>query len=576
MFIVNNKNDRKKSVINSSLLKSSLYSSATVLLLFSLFSNNAEAALDAYITKLSASPGEQFSLLVNSTSVDYQYQIVKYGKIPTVVFSSPKIVAVKQIIPTVDAWKTNLNWASPQTIVIPAQWKSGIYQIKIQSGIETTLVDFRVKEKKPGSSSRILMFDNSMTNIAYNFWGGKSLYDYNSTGARAHHLSLYRPNPFQSQPEELEFVCWAEHNNIPLEHASMLDLHQNPDLLNNYNTIIFLGHSEYWSREMRDNYDQFVATGGNALIMGGNTMWWQIRIENGQLVGYKDNLDPIINTDPSRATLLWLNSIVNLPENKSTGVSFLEGGYVNSTGFYMAVDGYGGYTVTDQNHWVFTGTGLLNGDVFGQQETIAGYEVDGVDFIWLNGVPVLTGNDGAPSNFKILAYSPAATAGWAGNGTMGVFQFKNTPKNGGTVVNTATIDWADGLWNIISNTPIANTHVSQITKNILNQFNATGLPPYPDFDGDGIYDDTDNCKNNSNPAQVDTDKDGYGNLCDADFDNNGLVNSLDLSTFKTKFLTSDPNVDLNSDGVVNSLDLSIFKPLFFKAPGPAAIDFIKP
>lgn len=35
-----------------------------------------------------------------------------------------------------------------------------------------------------------------------------------------------------------------------------------------------------------------------------------------------------------------------------------------------------------------------------------------------------------------------------------------------------------------------------------------------DFDGDGIFDDKDNCRTNVNPDQADSDHDGYGDLCD--------------------------------------------------------------
>ena len=44
-----------------------------------------------------------------------------------------------------------------------------------------------------------------------------------------------------------------------------------------------------------------------------------------------------------------------------------------------------------------------------------------------------------------------------------------------------------------------------------------------DTDGDGIADELDNCLNKSNPAQIDTNSDGYGNACDADYNNDGVI-----------------------------------------------------
>ncbi len=93
-----------------------------------------------------------------------------------------------------------------------------------------------------------------------------------------------------------------------------------------------------------------------------------------------------------------------------------------------------------------------------------------------------------------------------------------------------------------------------------------------DTDGDGVVDNVDNCILVPNPAQRDTDGDGYGNYCDPDFDNNLIVNAKDLAFFKTKFFSTDPDADLNGDGGVNAGDLAILKSFFFKEPGPSGLN----
>ena len=92
-----------------------------------------------------------------------------------------------------------------------------------------------------------------------------------------------------------------------------------------------------------------------------------------------------------------------------------------------------------------------------------------------------------------------------------------------------------------------------------------------DTDGDGIYDGADNCVLVSNTDQIDTDGDGFGNICDADLNNDNVVNVLDFNIFRTVFLTSDPNSDFDGNGVVNVFDFNIFRQLFLKTPGPSGL-----
>jgi hypothetical protein len=74
-----------------------------------------------------------------------------------------------------------------------------------------------------------------------------------------------------------------------------------------------------------------------------------------------------------------------------------------------------------------------------------------------------------------------------------------------------------------------------------------------------------------NRDQLDSDGDGYGNACDADLNNDGIVNSVDLALFRAKFGSSGRGqTDLNGDGVTNAVDLAIFRRLFAGRPGPSA------
>ena len=93
---------------------------------------------------------------------------------------------------------------------------------------------------------------------------------------------------------------------------------------------------------------------------------------------------------------------------------------------------------------------------------------------------------------------------------------------------------------------------------------------HQDTDNDGIDYADDNCRAASNPDQRDTDGDGIGNVCDADLNNDCIVNVLDLGPFRQLFFTDDPDADFNGDGVVNAIDLGQLRLQFFDVPGPSA------
>ena len=85
-----------------------------------------------------------------------------------------------------------------------------------------------------------------------------------------------------------------------------------------------------------------------------------------------------------------------------------------------------------------------------------------------------------------------------------------------------------------------------------------------------MSDDLDNCREYVNPNQRDSDNDGYGNWCDPDYDNNGIVNFGDFIRFVRAWGSDDFDIDLNDDGIINFGDFVIFVHYFFGPPGPGA------
>ena len=224
---------------------------------------------------------------------------------------------------------------------------------------------------------------------------------------------------------------------------------------------------------MRDHLEQFIAQGGNVAFFSGNSVCWQVRSEDDgrALTCWKENYfkDPVYATgDYTLLTSLWSHHLIKRPENELTGVGFLQGGFHKSHGQFM--DGSGAFTVHRPEHWIFEGTELKRDDSFGGHNTVVGYECDGSELEWRDGLPFPTYRDGTPETFTVLGTAPASwhpgdsewyekwEKGRVGAACLGVY----TKPSGGTVFTSGTTDWAHGLRG-------GDPEVETITKNILNR-----------------------------------------------------------------------------------------------------------
>ena len=108
-----------------------------------------------------------------------------------------------------------------------------------------------------------------------------------------------------------------------------------------------------------------------------------------------------------------------------------------------------------------------------------------------------------------------------------------------------------------------------------------------DTDGDGVVDGNDNCTLVANAQagnvpgtsiplyQLDSDHDGYGNLCDADLNNSGLVTTADFAMLRSvlselaSYNALSAAADMNGSGTVTATDFGLLRARLNTPPGPS-------
>ena len=392
--------------------------------------------LEGYCDPVSVQAGEEVGFCVSTNAQEFSLEVARVGAEDEVVWTKTGIPGTEYPLDDGSgkpgrAAMYGVNWPAAVKLTVPPEWKSGFYRVVLRAGTETRgeiprgpfhrvmmtnqpprfVMFFVVRAAEPGQRSKILLQLASNTYQAYNGWGGSSLY----TGPKTPRVSFRRPlhaYPWGSPITwELPLIRWAERAGYPIDVCTNLDLELHPEILPHYRLVLSVGHDEYWSAGMRDSLETFIANGGNCAFFSGNTCCWQVRVEDAgrALVCYKrvHEADPVFkNPDRRRLTTLWSDPLLQRPENLLTGVGFTYGGYNGVFESYVAGPGEGEYTVHRPEHWLLAGTGLERGQKFGQEASIAGYEMDGCEMIFKDGVPYPTGRDGTPKDFEIVATAP--------------------------------------------------------------------------------------------------------------------------------------------------------------------------
>ena len=445
----------------------------------------AATSLEAYASATSVRPGGTINFHARdpagSLNVDrsVSFGIARIG-LPDVDMMFSTVQVRNRTVPAT-AYASGCGWPVTTSVTIPANWPSGLYYAVFGNDANACTVPFVVAPVQKTAAAKVMVQIPVTTAQAYNGYGGKSLYTYNSSGGiAAPKVSFDRPfdDPwnYAFDPWQAPFVKWLAKNGIVADFCTSIDLHGTPGLLSGYQLFVTAGHDEYWSRDMRGRLDRFVAAGGNVAIFSGNTCWWQARMEanaagkaNRTLVCYKSaTADP--DTRAAYKTVNWIDLVPPDPENTSTGLGWRYGASWTNTQPRPSTP----FIVQRPNHWVFAGTSMTTGTTFAGD--CVGYEVDAVEMRkGSDGLVYPTFADGTLPTTTLLAWADAST--WdaqamalgqghekSGYGAMAIV---TRGGSAGAIFNAASIEWARGLLpELNGQNPSV---VSRITLNVLNK-----------------------------------------------------------------------------------------------------------
>lgn len=394
---------------------------------------------EGYADQQSYRPGDRVTLFLNSNFPERaSMHLYDYTGRPVFEFTGD---LVTQTAVGPNPWETGFGFQPSASFTLP-DLPSGVYLVE-------GLIPLIVKTA-PAQHADVVILYPTNTVAAYNSAGGKSMY----SPEPAPIVSFQRlAGPTSQLAYVKSFLTWFAGLKLPYSFRYLADID-----LEDYNEIsgskllVVIGHSEYWTRRAREHFDQFVLGGGNALLLSGNNMWWQVRYsdDRSQLICYKRVPDPV--ADPLLRTINWPNPFLNYPVVPSIGGDFLHGGF-NGTGF----------RVLSPNSPVFRGVAVQSGGLISIPTT----EYDGAPL--LNspvtlGEPRLDLSALGAYRAEIIGYGLCSSNDTVANSVadrVGTWLAHQRTATSGVVMNGASTNWC-------SNTGVGGEDSARVRKVILN------------------------------------------------------------------------------------------------------------
>jgi hypothetical protein len=421
-------------------------------------------AIEGYASAVSATQGETVTLYVSTRAQSFHVEAYRMGwydaKGGRLVWKSADVPGKRQAPPTVTPG-VNLveaRWDPSLKVPVDTNWPPGCYLLKLVAPAEGVAqwVPLTVRDDK--SRAAFLMMNAVTEWQAYNEWGGYSLYYGTGRGGRSFEnrgriVSYDRPYDQLGGAGDfvgLEFplIQLLEGRGYDVSYTTNVDVHREPQLLQQHRVLLSPGHDEYWSKPMRDGAEAARDHGVNLAFFGANAAYRQIRFEPSPVgpdrhqVCYKSaSEDPMRNTDPSLVSVNWRDAPLNRPEESMIGQQY----ECNPVEADMVV--------TDPGAWVFEGTGVTAGQVL---PGVIGPEYDRH-----------MATPQSPKNVQILAHSPVTCHGRASFSDMTYY----TAPSGGGVFASGSIWWITKVTPPGPDSPF-NPVVTAVTENVLRVFGA--------------------------------------------------------------------------------------------------------
>lgn len=241
------------------------------------------------------------------------------------------------------------DWPVAWDFTITKQTPPGQYLIRLDDKYgDSNFVPLMVTN--PDSKSPVTFVSSVLTWQAYNEWGGYSLYKGPNRTRRTRAMVVSFDRPYdgdgagQFRYMEFPIVRIAEKLGIDLNYITDLELNKNVESLDNTKSIVFGGHGEYWTTQMRVALDSAVARGINLISFGGNAGYNRPRLQanDRQVVMWRGAPSDPNRRNPLLATTRWRSSPIDNPESQLLGAQ------------YVGLGVNGDYTIAHPLRWPFS------------------------------------------------------------------------------------------------------------------------------------------------------------------------------------------------------------------------------